>query len=116
MHTRQPQIGRNKELVSAGGCGILRARCMEPRHDPGNACKDCDNHLADLPHLGFSSRVKPAPRPGPRTERSVRARRVEHDLIVLPELLDKPAGLLITTPSRSVPKDLVDRAIAIDRR
>ena len=35
--------------------------------------------------------------------RSERTRRVEHDLIVLPELLDKPAGLLITIRSRSPP-------------
>jgi hypothetical protein len=45
------------------------------------------------------------PPSGPRTQMSTRACRVEHDLIVLPELLDKPAGLLIVTRSRGVPKD-----------
>jgi hypothetical protein len=38
---------------------------------------------------------------------------VEHDLIVLPELLDKPAGPLITRPC-GIPQDLVDRAVAVD--
>src|SRR6516225_4431788 len=42
------------------------------------------------------------------------ARCVEHDLIVLPELLDEPACLLLIIHSRSIPQDLIDRAVAVD--
>jgi hypothetical protein len=45
---------------------------------------------------------------------SVRACRVEHDLIVFPELLDKPAGLFITILSRGALQDLIYRAFAVD--
>jgi hypothetical protein len=44
----------------------------------------------------------------------VRVCRVEHDLVVLPELLDKPAGLLFATGSHRGPQDVIDRAVAVD--
>src|SRR6516162_11044275 len=47
---------------------------------------------------------------------SVLVCRVEHDLIVLPELCDEPAGLPVINCSRGVSQDLIDRALAVDRR
>ena len=44
----------------------------------------------------------------------MRAGRVEHDLIVLPELLDTPARLLIATPACIATQDLRDRSFAVD--
>ena len=44
---------------------------------------------------------------------SVCACRIEHNLVVLPKLLDKSVGLLITSRSRA-PQDLIDRAAAVD--
>jgi len=43
------------------------------------------------------------------------SRRIERDLIVLPELSDKPAGLIVTDLSISSPHDLLDRTVAINR-
>src|SRR5262249_3638898 len=46
--------------------------------------------------------------------RSVCAARVEDDLIVLPELLEKPTGVLGTTCSRSFPHDFLNGVRAVD--
>ena len=53
--------------------------------------------------------------PDPRGRTSVRALRVEHDLIVLPEPREKLAPLLIANRSDGAVQDLADRALAIDR-
>src|SRR5215472_4506877 len=46
--------------------------------------------------------------------RSVCAAPVEDDLIVLPELLEKPTGVLGTTCSRSFPHDFLNGVRAVD--
>src|SRR6516164_3238432 len=55
-----------------------------------------------------------SPSVAPLLDKLVRGCRVEYDLIVLPELLDKPAGLPIANCSRGVPQYLADRAFAVD--
>src|SRR5215469_2104785 len=46
--------------------------------------------------------------------RSVCGARVEDDLVVLPELLEKPTGVLGTTCSRSFPHDFLNGVRAVD--
>ena len=38
---------------------------------------------------------------------------IEHDLIILAGLLDKPVGLLTTNCSRGAAQDIIDRTLAI---
>jgi len=47
---------------------------------------------------------------------AARACRVEYDLIVLPKLLDKPAGLLISNCCRGGLQDLIYGALPVDCR
>src|SRR5215472_10884297 len=47
-------------------------------------------------------------------QQSVRSGRVEHDLIVFPELLDKPPHQLIATRACGAPQDLSDRSFAVN--
>jgi hypothetical protein len=44
----------------------------------------------------------------------VRTAQVEDDLIVLPQLLEKPADWLVTTCSRGIAKDFLNGMLAVD--
>src|SRR5262249_13371009 len=46
---------------------------------------------------------------------SIRACRIEYDLIVLPELPDESASLFVTHRSRGTSQDLIDGVFAVDR-
>ena len=51
VDTREPQVWRDKELVSAWGRRVLCRGRMQPRRSHGNACENREHQYSDWLHL-----------------------------------------------------------------